>query len=276
MRVSEYILARGVDVVEAVIQKTLNPLFWDEKSVPPKLKAKVRSQLLEIAADFIKGIDAHGFKTVDIVLTGSSANYNWSETSDLDLHILTDFKSYGDDHDLISEYFYDLCLVWNTSHNIQFFGHDVEIYIQDTAEKFVQQAGAYSLTKEKWLKKPVQAPEPDMTAAIKKAAVFTKQTNKLAAMVRRGQFKEALPEIQKVRDRISTLRRTGLTREGEFAPENLAFKLLRRNGSLDTLKNIARDAYDRSHSLSEAQQAALNLLLDLSPICAPSPVSDAS
>jgi predicted nucleotidyltransferase len=54
------------------------------------MNPKVRARLLDIAYDFIDflGVD---IVVTDVVMTGSLANYNWSEYSDVDLHIITDF-----------------------------------------------------------------------------------------------------------------------------------------------------------------------------------------
>jgi len=264
---AEYILS-GDDplaLLEAVIQRTLNPRFWDQSQVPPRMKPEIRRRLLQIAQDFLDGMDAHSVEPEDIVLTGSSANYNWTPVSDLDLHILVDFKKHGPDQDMAKEYFHDATALWNEHHSIDFFGHEIEVYVQDTAEPHVA-SGVYSLTKDKWRKRPMHAPEPDMTVAAKKAAVLTRRTQQLDRMVRRGNYTQALPAIEKLRDRIRNMRSVGLHREGEFAPENLAFKLLRRNGSLEKLRDASRLAYDRSHSLSELRRVAGAFLQEIASL----------
>ena len=54
------------------------------------MKNDVREKLLEITKNFMDflGVD---FFIHDVVLTGSLSNYNWSEYSDVDLHIIIDY-----------------------------------------------------------------------------------------------------------------------------------------------------------------------------------------
>ena len=55
-----------------------------------KMREDIRKKLLEVSDDFIETFGVEFF-IHDIVLTGSLANYNWSQYSDVDLHILIDF-----------------------------------------------------------------------------------------------------------------------------------------------------------------------------------------
>ena len=56
-----------------------------------------------------------------------------------------------------------------------------------------------------------------------------------------------------LKDKIKRMRRAGLARTGLFAPENLAFKMLRRSGHIETLFNAFTGAYDSTLSLAEEQ-----------------------
>jgi hypothetical protein len=68
------------------------------------MNREVREQLLQIANDFYQQTDIDA-DIKDIILTGSLANYNWSEKySDYDLHILIDFKDVSDDVELVKKY----------------------------------------------------------------------------------------------------------------------------------------------------------------------------
>jgi hypothetical protein len=54
------------------------------------MRDDIQKKLLEISDQFIDSLGVEFF-IHDIVLTGSLANYNWSNFSDVDLHILIDF-----------------------------------------------------------------------------------------------------------------------------------------------------------------------------------------
>ncbi len=54
-----------------------------------EMRDDVKKRLSEISDNFIDSLGVEFF-IHDIVLTGSLANFNWSEYSDVDLHILID------------------------------------------------------------------------------------------------------------------------------------------------------------------------------------------
>ncbi len=87
------------------IRDTLNPKVWENPKDPNKatMVPKVREALLRIAEEFIDYLGEDIFVD-DIVLTGSLANFNWSEYSDFDLHIHIDLKQFGKDSDLYKEW----------------------------------------------------------------------------------------------------------------------------------------------------------------------------
>jgi hypothetical protein len=74
------------------LQDELNPKIWESSD---KMVPKVRERLLEIAYEFIEflGVDVI---ISDVVMTGSLANYNWSQYSDVDLHLIADFEQFSE------------------------------------------------------------------------------------------------------------------------------------------------------------------------------------
>ena len=69
------------------MKEKLNDKIWNKDLT---INQKVRKNLLQIAKDFIEFIKIKNLKIIDIVLTGSIANYNWHSKSDIDLHIIID------------------------------------------------------------------------------------------------------------------------------------------------------------------------------------------
>ena len=116
------------------------------------MRDDVRKNLLKISNEFIESLGIEFF-IHDIVLTGSLANYNWSNYSDVDLHILIDFKETDYNLDLLKEFFDAKKNVWNEKHNITVKGYDVELYVQDIDEEHVS-SGVYSILNNKWVVEP--------------------------------------------------------------------------------------------------------------------------
>ena len=68
-------------------KNNLFPEFWSNN----QLSSRISSRLLKIAEDIVTFMDIK-IDIKDLIITGSIASYNWHEGSDIDLHILLDFK----------------------------------------------------------------------------------------------------------------------------------------------------------------------------------------
>ena len=88
------------------IKDTLNPKVWENPEDPKKatMISKVRKALMRIAEEFVDDLGDDVF-VEDIYLMGSLANFNWSEYSDFDLHVIIDFERYDDQEELYKELF---------------------------------------------------------------------------------------------------------------------------------------------------------------------------
>jgi len=231
-------------------QETLNPDAFDGDVMIPE----IRERLLEIAQDFIDGIE---FKmdVEDITLTGSLANYNFSKYSDFDLHLLVDFAAIDGDKELVKRFFQDLKAVWNIRHNIFLKGFEVEIYVQDTNESHMS-SGVYSVQNDEWVIKPEReevARFPiDQPNIEKKADDIVFQIDRAERMLGDGELSDALDAIDRLKQKVRNLRKTGLSKDdGVYSVENLAFKTLRRSGDLERLSTLKNKAYDRQMSITQ-------------------------
>ena len=61
-----------------------------------------------------------------------------------------------------------------------------------------------------------------------------------------------LKSVERLKKKIRRMRRAGLNSpDQEYSAENIAFKILRREETLDKLNDMKYDAYDRILSLGE-------------------------
>ena len=93
----QYLEELDFDFSTFELKKELNPKIWKGEKLRPEVAKKLR----EIVDDFWSDIDLKDVGIVDIIITGSAANYNWSEKSDIDLHILVNFNddNYTEQHE---------------------------------------------------------------------------------------------------------------------------------------------------------------------------------
>jgi len=233
------------------VNRLLNSSIWDTICDDPscgefraELKPEIRKALLRIAYDFLESLDPK-MNFSDITLTGSMANYNYSDQSDLDLHILFDFSSLGPEGELIKDLFSAKRRIWNDVHNIKLKDHDVELYAQDKAEPH-HSTGVFSVLRNKWLVVPHRAnPEIDEEYVLKKSQDIMDRIDYLSGM------EEKRKSLEVTKDKIMKMRKAGLERKGEFDEENLIFKTLRNTGYIGKLNDIIRNEYDRSVSLDQ-------------------------
>jgi hypothetical protein len=228
--------------------ETLNQKFWSEDK---KIDLGIRQKLLSITDDFIDKLDLQGVKIYDITLTGSNSNYNYNEYSDLDVHILIDFKDINDDEELVKKALDGQRFVWNLRHNVSLKGHDVEMYIQDKDEPHIA-SGLYSLEDDKWLTEPsYDPPSIDIRDVFKKASAIETDIGILKEKIlkaRGTEAKELYDEAKRLKQKISKMRQRGLAREGEFSVENLAFKVLRNSETIGDLIDLISASYDRIYT----------------------------
>ena len=223
------------------VKDELNPKIWDDF----KIDDEVREDLLKIAEDFYGSTDLEA-DVEDIVLTGSLANYNWSEKySDYDLHILIDFTKVNDAIELVKKYVDSAKSVWNKEHDIKIKGYEVEVYIQDISEPH-KSTGVFSLLNNKWNVKPEEFDfEPDEDMIAEKGKSVMMMVDELEEQVDEDKYDAFIEKVQKVWERVKNYRKSGLDSEGgELSMGNLVFKFLRRNGYVGKIIDLKRKSYD--------------------------------
>jgi len=224
-------------------KKELHPDFWKGDV----LKDDIRNKMLEIAKKFLDELKIPRLTADDITLTGSLANYNWNDKSDVDLHLLIDFDKLNIKNELLKDFLNLKRMAWNKLHDIKIKDREVEIYVQDKNE-IHHSTGVYSILNNEWVHKPnISEPSLDLDAAQDKALSLMKDINNLERFNHERRYDVSLS----LQEKIKKMRQIGLEKDGVYSPENLAFKILRRNGYMKKLLDIKNGAYDEMYSLDE-------------------------
>lgn len=229
------------------IKDELCPAIWDNE----KLKPEIQKKLMHIALDFFNSLELNGTKIKDILLVGSLGNYNWSKFSDVDLHILVDFNEFSESQDIIKKYFDAQKNQYNANHNITIKQFPVELYVQDTQEK-LEAAAIYSVAKNKWLLKPEKTNfKLDKTLVKRKVEHIFDIIKHIKKNYNNKKYENTVKDIEKLKEQIKKMRKSGLEKGGEFSIENIVFKILRRTDILEILDTLKNNAYDKTVSLNE-------------------------
>jgi hypothetical protein len=223
------------------IKDTLNPKIWENPENPDDavMIPKVRKALLLIAEKFIDYLGDEVF-VEDIHLTGSLANYNWSEFSDFDLHVIVDLQQYENQSELYKELFNLKKQVFNDKHDIRIFGYDVELYAQD-AEETHYSSGVYSVMNGEWISEPKKFKNKIDREFLKKK--IESWSEKIDTAISEGK------DLEKIKEKLKDYRKSGLEKDGEMSYENLVFKFLRRSGHIEKLFNTANKEIDKELSV---------------------------
>ena len=235
----------------------LNSKIWDENQ---NLRSEVREKLLQTANEFVDFIGVP-LLIEDVIFTGSLANYNWSEYSDIDLHVVCDFIQFSDTElSLYEELFKVKKTIFNTNHDIKIFGYEVELYVQNATEAHFS-SGVYSVLYDKWDVKP-EKEDSNIDTKILKSKInhWKTQIDTVVDNATEKDIDEAREYIKKFKEKLKKYRSSGLKKEGEYSYENLVFKYLRRSDYLEKLFSLENNLLDKELSLTEQK---LDFLLNL-------------
>ena len=241
-------LEEDVDPASFESKDQLQPDIWRNDKLNPEVGRRLR----HIAQDFLEQLEKN-VSMDDLRFTGSLANYNWSEYSDIDLHIVVDFSQIDDKEELVKSYFDAERMKWNNAHDIKLFGFEVEIYIENTGESHIS-SGIYSVMRDRWIVDPQPHDEKlDFYIAQKKADSIATQANLAGILLRTKEYRKAYKATERLKAKVREMRALGLgSKEREYSMENIAFKILRRDGTLTLLSQIKDAAYDKMMSIDGA------------------------
>lgn len=237
---------RELDTLDESIERheTLNSKLFDENN---KLKEDVREALLNVKDEFLKELSENKIplRVIDIWLVGSNASFNYTDKSDIDLHIIANLDDVCEDTCLLQILYNYVKASFNKRHDISIKGLPVEVYIQDVNSNSVSN-GIYSLQEDEWIKFPEQLPE------------YETDTTKLVGLqdllrIYNTLDRTNIEQIKSLIDYAYIIRQKGLV-EGEFSDGNLSFKEFRNLGYLDELKDLVAELRSKELSLESLQQ----------------------
>lgn len=219
--------------VAVTVNKDLNPKLWTNG----ELDSEVKQHLVRIAQHFEQfvGID---LPVKDLTITGSNANYTWTAVSDLDLHLIIPGTATDEQRELYTA----KKALWSDQHDIRIRGLEVECYIQGEAEPH-HSTGVYSLMRDQWVVEPKK-----IKPKVDDNAVNAKEQD-LERLITLALQADELAQLERVKQRVTKMRKAGLERAGEWSTENLVFKSLRNQGLIDDVANRIRELVDQELSL---------------------------
>ena len=215
----------------------LNPKIWDENN---EMLPEVSEKINEIVDYFMESLSIK-LSPIDVHIVGSNASYNYTDKSDLDVHVVVNFDSIDASKEIVVALLNNEKSSFNKSHDISIHGIDVELYIEDVKSTTVSN-GIYSLYEEEWIKFPVKIdsiPQIDVTDAKNKWTIIAED------LLNSGTSEEISCAI----DTLYMIRKNSIDVDGEFGKGNILFKELRNDGVLQELKDALTSTKSKELSL---------------------------
>ena len=220
---------------------TLNPSIWDGD----KLKPDVKQAIDEIVKQYVEDSEILSISDViDVELLGSNASYNYTDRSDLDIHLVVNMESLSTDPSMVQIACNAERSIFNKSYDISIKGVEVELYVEDVKSSTASN-GIFSVTNNEWIKVPERSDIPDfneddeylnlLDAWMVRAKKVSTSTSKL--------------EVQSFINELYNLRRLSIMTGGEYSHGNLVFKEVRNAGLLQELKELVTTLASRELSL---------------------------
>lgn len=226
----------------------LNPALWHDGKLDPR----VHSALMRIGHDWADFSRIPFTAIKDIIIIGGNCNYNYTDFSDIDLHLVVDMDKIIKDPDILDDWLYDKKVLWSKFHpNIRIKGYPVELYAQDVKQEPKDAQGIYSLISNKWLAKPSRHDVKEMYAnpnMVRKIKYYVKQIDNMTSDFAYP-TKQKAKQIKKLKARLHQMRSSAIEKSGEFARENLVYKSLRNLGKIDQLNDYLTNFHDREYSV---------------------------
>ena len=236
----------------------LVPNIWNPDG---KLNSRIRLKLLDIADDFWEYVNLTWVKPSGIILTGSICNFNWSQYSDIDLHLIVDFDEIDEKIEFVKDYLDSKKNEWNNEHSgLQIMGYPVELYVQNLGE-MPESNGIYDLEENDWIREP----NPDDIKSIglnkfsikEKAAkimtIIDDMYDALASTDDSHKIEQMGDDASYLWKKVKEMRKSSLEKNGESGSGNIVYKILRRTGYLDRLWKLSNVVYDKTNSITESK-----------------------
>lgn len=212
------------------VHEILNPKIWTENNV---LKPDVKQALLKIIEEFKSNL-LIPLDIVDARIVGSNASFNYTQYSDIDLHLIANFSQLDDSTEILKALYNSERSNFNKSYDIKVKGIDVEIYVEDLMDGNISN-GIYSIFNDCWIKFPVRLNIPDETIDISEAV------NKWEQNIRKNILNSNSEQLNKLLNNLYIMRKNSLEIDGEYGAGNQIFKEIRNRGLLDEMKDKIRE-----------------------------------
>lgn len=210
------------------VHNELNPkLFQDEK-----LKPEIREKILEVVDTFVDNLWIKP-DILDVQLLGSNASYNYTNYSDLDIHIITNFELLDASPEIVNALYNLEKTNFNKNYDVTIKGIPVELYVEDVQSGAVSN-GVYSVQEDEWVKFPKRIDNLPQFDLERQTLIWKNKINSALDS-------KDIDEIKDLINRLYMIRKNSIAIDGEYGKGNAFFKEIRNLGLLDAMKEKVKE-----------------------------------
>lgn len=200
-----------------------------------RMHTEVQDYLLDCCLRLVNCFENYTIDLRDIVLVGSNAGFYYNDHSDVDIHLVGNYHNLT--ADIVNRH---LAVFHNKYGPFKLTNTPIDFYMEHYARPPTVIDGAYSLMQKRWIiwpsKKQVSL-DPETLSNI----YYT-----MLEIIDWAMYSEKLDQIKHDIVRLKKHRDRGLCSIGDLSSENLAFKVLRKQGHVKALY----DHHDRIKSIN--------------------------
>ena len=222
------------------VHDTLNSKLWKNDRLIPEVKLTI----LDIVNQFVSSC-LIPINVADIYLVGSQASFNYTNKSDLDVHIICNFNLIDCSKEVLQSAYNATKAKFNQDYDISIKGIEVELYVEDINSS-VTSNGIYSVLQDTWIKFPkplTDVPTFDLSTDV---SDWTSKIDDAVAS------KDSENIVQLINN-LYLMRKASLETDGEYGRGNQLFKEVRDLGLLDDLRDCYKKFRSKELSLESYQ-----------------------
>ena len=220
------------------IHDTLNPKIWDITT--KKLLPEVREKIIDIVNHFEDFIEV-AIEIADVQIVGSNASYNYTDKSDIDVHIIANYEVVSKETELLQQLYDSKRTQYNRKFDIEIRGLQVEMYVQDIKTTVISN-GIYSVCDDAWVKEPKPITNFKQHNISKEIENWKRHLGNVLSSKNKTEVINAI-------DTLYLIRLNSIAAEGEYSAGNQLFKEIRNLGLLDKLKDELENLTSKELSL---------------------------
>jgi hypothetical protein len=212
----------------------LNPTYWQNDTMKPEIRAKLK-QIGQVKFDELKA-SLPNIKLKDILFSGSLANYNYTKSSDINIHLIVDVSNVSCDRNVVDAYVNLINGYWFATANLSVLNTPLQVTVLTGLH---ETGGFYSLFNGTWINKPTH-PNPTYTKRelTEQVKLYHLQIHTLQEEYTKDSAAFDCPKAEALLKQLKGARGTGLKRDGYSAIENNTYRILRSVNDLKVLNDL--------------------------------------